>query len=47
MDSAKLIYSIIPATFHMLCMYMNEVNHGRFLISLTLLSCEDKEWEGL
>jgi hypothetical protein len=21
-----------------------EVNHGRFLISLTLLSCEDKEW---
>jgi hypothetical protein len=31
-DSAKLIYSVIPATFHMLCI---EVNHGRFLISLT------------
>jgi hypothetical protein len=32
----KLIYSVIPATFHMLCIYKYEVNHGRFLISLTL-----------
>jgi hypothetical protein len=28
-------------------LHVYEVNHGRFLISLTLLSCEDKEWQKL